>query len=257
VNSRLDRSVPIEVLAVRFPRFRFTIRSFMIGVVVGAGLLALPNGLGLMVIALSFPCLAPIGAQWLVFRGKRHLAAFGFWSLAILTNVLYAAAGVAPDAYLLPALFIVWMVIAAPVIGSIGAAWAMLATRQGAVPRRSPPLAWLAVIALSVMPLVTLWTLWPLHLAFRTARPNLEHLADQVAAGQAPGFPRWAGLFRIAGSAVDTATGNVGLLIDPNPNGPTGFVRVSPGTSRNRAGPFGWDDLDVDLGWGWEYREED
>jgi hypothetical protein len=239
---------------MRLFRLQFTIRSLMIAVVVVAGLL---RGLGLTVIGLSLPFLAVVGAQWLVFRGQRRFAAFGFWLAATLTNVLYAASCVAPDAYLLPALFLGWMIIAGPTIGSLGAAWVTLATRQCATPRRSSPAAWSAVIVLSIMPLGTLWTLWPLHLAFVASRPSLEHLADQAAAGQASGFPRWAGLFRVAASAVDSATGNVGLMIDPNPSGPTGFVRVRPGTSRNRTGPFGWDDLDVDLRWGWEYREED
>jgi len=229
----------------------------MIAVVVVVGLLALPTDRSVIVIALSLPCFALIGAQCLVFRGHRHLAAFGFCVLATLTNVLYAAFCVAPDSYLLIPLFLGWLVDVVPTIGGLGAAWAILATRDGAVPRRSPQKAWLSVIALSVLPLVTLCTLWPLHLAFLTARPTLERLADQVAAGQAASFPQRAGLFRVAGSAVDPISGNVGLMIDPNPSGPTGFVRVRRGTPRNRRGPFGWDDLDVDLGWGWEYREED
>jgi hypothetical protein len=28
-------------------------------------------------------------------------------------------------------------------------------------------------------------------------------------------------------------------------------------SSPDRHGPFGWDDLLVDLGWGWAFREED
>jgi hypothetical protein len=239
---------------MRLFRAQFTIRTLMITVAVVAGLFALPNGLGLMVVGSSLPCLAVFGAQWLVFRGRQRYSAFGFWVSATLINVLYAAACVAPDAYALPALYLGWMVIAAPVIGGFGAAWVRLATRQDATPRRSSPAGWLAVIALSGMPLVTLWTLWPLHLAFLASRPSLERLADQVAAGQVSGFPRWAGLFRIAGSAVEPATGNVGLMIEPNPNGPTGFVRA---LSQNRAGPFRGDDLYVDLGRGWDYREED
>jgi hypothetical protein len=244
---------------MRLFRLRFTIQSLKIAVVVMvvAGLIAIPNGSGLTVIGLSLPFLAVVGAQWLVFRGQRRFAAFGFWVAATLTNLLYAASCVAPDAYLLPALFLGWMVIAGPAIGALGAAWVTLATRQDATSRRSSPAAWLAVIALSMMPLMTLWTLWPLHLAFLASRPSLERLADQVAAGQVSGFPRWAGLYRFAGSAVDPTTRNVGLMIDPNPSGPTGFVRMSPGASRNREGPFRWDDLGVDLGWGWEYREED
>ncbi len=125
----------------------------MIAVLVVAGLLALPKGPGMIAVALSLPCLSLIGGRWLVFRGHRRVAASGFGVLAILTNVSYAAACVAPDAYLLPALFVGWMIIAAPTIGGFGAAWATLATRQGALPSRSPPAAWLTVIALSIMPL--------------------------------------------------------------------------------------------------------
>jgi len=95
----------------------------------------------------------------------------------------------------------------------------------------------------------------PPGLPHRQADPGTS--GRPIAAGQAVGFPQQAGLFRVAGSTVDPISGNVGLMIDPNPNGPTGFVRVRPGTPRNRRGPFGWDDLDVALGWGWEYREEE
>jgi len=45
----------------------------------------------------------------------------------------------------------------------------------------------------------------------------------------------------VVGSAVDPSTGNVGLIIDPDPSGRSGFVRVSIGpripTARSN-GPF-------------------
>ncbi len=217
----------------------------------------LPDGLGLIVLACGLPCLAIIGAQWLEFRGDRHLAAIGFWTLATLTNFLYAASCVAPDVFLLGPLFLGWLIIVAPTVGALGRAWARLATRKGAAPRRSHAAAWLSVIALCLLPLVTLLTFWPLRLGFLLVRPGLDRLADQVAAGKATGFPQWVGPFRVARSTVDPVSGNVGLMIDPNPNGPTGLVRVRPFIPPNRNGPFRWDDLLVDLGWGWEYREED
>jgi hypothetical protein len=117
------------------------------------------------------------------------------------------------------------LVINASTIGALGEAWARSATRGGAAPRRSPPTAWLSVIALCLLP-VTLWTFWPLRLAFLTVRPALDRLADQIAAGKAAGFPQWVGPFRVACSAVDPVSGNVGLMIVPNPNGPMGLVRV-------------------------------
>jgi hypothetical protein len=91
---------------MRLFRPRFTIRSLMIAVVVVAGLLALRNWLGLLVIALPLPCLAGVGGQWLVFRGRQQFAAFGFWVPATVINILFAASCVAPEAYALPALFL-------------------------------------------------------------------------------------------------------------------------------------------------------
>jgi hypothetical protein len=246
-----------ETLVMSLRDIRFTIRSLMIAVAIVAGLLTLSNGYGLIILACGLPCLSVIGSQWLVLRGHRLIAAFGFWSLAILANLSYVAFCVAPDIYLLIALFLGWLVIVGPSLGALGVAWARLATQQGSAPRRSQPTAWVSVITQGFLPLVTLWTVWPLHLAFFTFKPALERLADQVAAGKAGSFPQWVGPFRVARSAVDPVSGNVGLMTDPNPNGPSGLVRVRPGVPPNRDGPFGWDDLGVDLGWGWEYREED
>jgi hypothetical protein len=83
--------------------------------------------------------------------------------------------------------------------------------------------------------------------AFLAFKPALDQVADQVAGGKAAGFPQWVGPFRVAHAAVDPESGNVGLMIDANPNGPTGLVRVQPGHPPNRVGPFGWDDLRVGL----------
>ena len=128
--------------------------------------------------------------------------------------------------YRLAPLFLGWLVIIAPTVDALGWVWARLATREGAAPRRSPPTAWLSAIALCLLPPVTLLTYWPLRLAFLTVRPALDRLADQVAAGKAAGFPQWVGPFRVARSAVDPVSGHVGLMIDPNPTGPMGLVRV-------------------------------
>src|SRR5438034_9255554 len=117
-------------------RAQFTIRSLMIAVVVVAGVLALPGGYGLIVLACCLPCFGVIGAQWLVFRGHRRLAALGFWTLATLTNILYVASCVAPDIYLAAPLFLGWLVIIAPTVAGLGVAWARLATREGPVPAR-------------------------------------------------------------------------------------------------------------------------
>jgi hypothetical protein len=229
----------------------------MIAVIVAAGLLSVSSGWGVIVIAVSLPCLALIGTQWLAFRGHRHVAAFGFWVPAILANTLYIACCIAPDRYLLGRLFLGWLVIVVPSIAGLGTSWAMLATREGAVPRLSRPAAGFTIFVLAVLPVLMLWTFWPLHLAFLMARPTLELVADQVAVGQAVGFPRRAGLFQVLGSAVDPISGSVGLMIDPNPIGATGFVRVHPGTAPDQRGPIVGSELDVNLGGRWWYREDD
>ena len=139
-----------------------------------------------------------------------------------------------------------------------GIAWAILTTRAGVVGQRSPFVAWISLATLMVAPFATVRTLWPLHMAFYFARPKLELLADQIESGQVISFPQWVGPFRLAGSKVDVRTGNVGLVIYPNPNGPTGFVRVSAATAnQNHGTPIRGDIFEVELGPGWWYHEED
>jgi hypothetical protein len=210
-----------------------------------------------IVLPLGLLSFAVVGTQWMVFREKRRLAALVFWTLAFLINLLYIASCVAPDIYLLGLLFFAWLILLGPAVGGAGAAWARLATRDVGLPRRSVLTAWVSVIGLTLMPLVTVWTFWPLHLAFLMFRPDLDRLADEVAAGATPTFPRWVGPFHVAQAAIDADSGNVGLMIDANPSGPMGLVRVRAGDPAYLNSPFRGDDLCVDLGRGWEYREED
>jgi hypothetical protein len=226
----------------------------MLAVVVAAGLLALP-AVGWI---FAFPCLALLVARWLWLRRYRRGTAFGFGGLAILGSVLYVVAGTYPDYMLLPALFIGWWVVILPTIGGLGVAWADLATRDDAIPRRSWLVPCVSVVALAFMPLVTLVSLWPVRLAFLVVKPRMERLADRAAAGQVFGPPQWVGSFRLVGSEVDPALRIVGLIIDPNPNGRTGFVRIHPKTPAGRrlAALLGTD-MNVDLGWGWSYLQDD
>jgi hypothetical protein len=239
---------------MRQPCLRFTIGTLMIAVAVVAVLLALSNVWGVIAVVLSIPCLALIGSHWLLFRGHRRAAGIVFWGLAIFINALYLVSRITPaDCFAVP-LFLSWPVIAPMIVGP-GVAWARLATREGAVPRRSGPAARLSVYGLAMLPLLTLWTLWPLHVAFAISRPSLDRLADQVAAGKAVGFPRQAGLFRVRGAAVDRASGNVGLMIDP---GHIGFVRLGTGSRPGAAGPIDWSgNIIIEVGSGWSYHEED
>ena len=122
-----------------------------------------------------------------------------------------------------------------------GHRWAVAATRLDAVRRRAPLLAWSLVIVLAILPPMLLFTQSPLRLAFFASRPALDRLADRVAMGESPLYPVRAGFFLIVGSAVDPSNGNVGLIIDPDPSGRSGFVRLRPGSKasgRGHIGPF-------------------
>lgn len=165
-------------------RARFTIRGLMIAVAAVAILMSLTVGWVLFVGVLGLVFAALAGAEWVEHRGHRRAAAIGFWVSALLVNGLYASACTAPDDVLSALLLVVWLFIFAPTIGRIGMAWARLATEETAVPRRSPGMAWTAVIGLTLMPCLAVSTYWPLHLAFAVARPALDRLADQAAAGQ-------------------------------------------------------------------------
>jgi len=241
---------------------QFTIRSLMIAVMVVAliagGLVAVPWDWRVPGLMLSFPCLALIGAVGLVFRRQRKAAAIWFGTVAASINVLYAAVCICPDSYLLTAASLAWFFMVIPVIVSLGAAWASLATKDTAAPRRSPDFAGLLIFALTVAPLTTLLTLWPLHLVFLGARPAMDHLANQAVAGRPFGGPRWIGVFRLADVRVDPVTGEVALLSEPNPSHPAGFVREgirAPGGGGSAT--IAGSNLRLNL-WGrWSFREDD
>ena len=232
----------------------------MIAIGLVAGLLALPSSWRELAITLvlAIACLPVLGAWWLVHRGRRRLAKWGFWALATLINVLYGAACVAPDVHVTIPPFLGWLVIVLPAaLVGLGSAWAMLSSKNGPVRNRRQRSIAVAVLVFAVLPALTLWTFWPLDMAFLAARPALERLDDQVAAGQSVGFPQRAGLFLILSSNVDPVSGDLGLLIDPNPSGRTGFVRVHPGRPTKVRGPIIGSELNVSLGSGWWYREDD
>jgi hypothetical protein len=238
---------------------RLTIRGLMIAVGIAAGLFGLPSIWLVPSLALASCCLAPVVAGWVSSRGHRRIAAACFWAPAIAANASYVALCISPTGWLPIFLFWFWMFVILPTTFSFGVCWASLVQREAASRRRLPWGAWAVVYALSFLPASTALTLWPLRLAFWGSEPALGRLADQVVAGRPIGYPRRVGPFRIVGSRVDAASGAVGLLIDPDPSGPTALVRIpSP-----RPGPFGCyrpirgDVIDVRLGDGWCYHVED
>jgi hypothetical protein len=232
----------------------------MIAVAVVAGILAVSlSSIGL-VVAFGLLYLAVIGVLWWMFRGFRRLSALCFgvmvalsntWSAALCTYVLDMG-----GAFLM---FLGWF-LAFPIVISTGVVWASAATRRNARRQRPAVLAWLVVLVSAFLPLSMLLTFWPFRLAFLASRPALDRLADRVVAGQAVTSPEWVGLFRVVGSAVEPSNGNIGLIIDPDPSGRSGFVRVSDGPripAGRSNGPFHNLNFDLQLRDRWWYECED
>jgi len=226
----------------------------MIAVMVVAGLFALPSTWSVFLIAIACPSLALLGAQWQLSRGYRRLAALCFGIAGLLANLMYVACCIRPISFALTAL-VIGLVFVVPTILSFGVAWATMATRESALPQRASRTAWPTVIVLAVMPLITVCTLWPFHLFFLAAKPTMELLADRAAAGNALRGPQWVGPYRLLESNVDSATGDVKLLIEPNPSHPSGFVRFGPRTPKHTEAEEL--NLDLHLGGRWWYQEED
>ncbi len=207
---------------------------------------------------LAIPVLSAFCGLWILDRGSRPLAAISFFGLTASANALYVMASICPDYMLGPALTLLWAVVLLPLVVPTGLAWANLATRDGAIPRRSPRFAWALVAVLAIMPIVTLNTSWPLRLAFLAARSSLDRLADDTATGRSFKGPVRIGPFQIADVAYDPSCGAVGVFVDPNPNGRTGFVRT--GGKAKQAQRFLLligTDTNIELGWGWSYRQDD
>ena len=157
-----------------------------------------------------------LGVCWWEVIDVSQQSASGVWqSQPMVCSRLSASPGM-----LSASLFLLWLSVIMPTLAGFGATWAVLATRSRVVAHPSQQLAWIWVIALAVMPgVVTAWTVWPFRLEFLIARPSLERLADQIAAGQAVSFPQNAGPFRLAASRVEfhlSALGLINIAIQPN-----------------------------------------
>jgi hypothetical protein len=229
----------------------------MIFITIAACLLAMPAWISAAILA-SSPLGAPFLAKRMLMRGERTLAAccFGFFTAVI--NLLYIRACINPFYLALVGLCLGWAFFAILPSVVLGSAWASLATRTDAVPRRSPVQAWSVVLFLTIMPLATLWTLWPIRLLFFAARSTMERLADQAIAGTPLSGPRSVGLFPLAASQVDPPTGDVALLIDANPGHYSGFLRKGRGRPPAGSGRmFSGSNLSVHLGGDWWYNEDD
>jgi hypothetical protein len=207
----------------------------MIAVAAVACLLSMPYDKAITVVAFSALGLALWTARSLLLRGCRRRAAACFWVMGTLANVLYAACCICPFHIVRVFLFVVWMLFVFPILTGFGIAWAKLATRESAIPLRAPNVVWPAVIVLAVMPVSTLWTLWPLRSLFFVGRPYMESLADQAAAGKGLTGPRWVGPLGLLGSSFNVLTDEVHLTVISRRDWRCGFVRLGPHVSPQQA----------------------
>jgi hypothetical protein len=196
------------------------------------------------------------------FRGRRRRASLGFGIASAMVNGSFATASVYGFNSLWGMLGIsLGCLCGIPLILGSGTAWARAAARRDAVRPRSPLVAWPLVIALAALPLTMVFTPWPLRAAFLASKAALDQLADRVADGRAPGRPVRAGLFIVVGTIIDPSTGNIGLIIDPDGSGRSGFVRLGGRgldvAQSRRIGPFYKLNSDLDLHDGWRYQIED
>lgn len=256
-SSTSNQETPILIIDDPFPqspRPRFTIGRVMVAIAVVAALLSLPVQLSVIIIAFSIPCVAVGVAPLLVDRRRLRLAAYAFWGMAIPINCLTALSCITPNSNLLLPIFLGLLVVGIPWIAALGTAWAILFARQRSVSPRTRDGAGMAVFFLAILPIVTLWTFWPLHLAFLIVRPTMEHLADQIAAGNTVAAPRRVGVFVVSAAFADPFAGSVVLLTDPSPNWGARFVRSGPNSAPGQLSPFGKSKLNVQLGGGWSYQ---
>ena len=257
IPSKESPVLIIEDPFARSPRARYTIGRLMIVIAVVAFILALPTGLALATIPLFIPVGAVGISRWL-FRGRRlRLAAYIFWGLAIPINLATAYSCITPNPYVLRPIFLALLVVGLPTITALGTVWGVLFARRQSVSPRTRDGAGLAVVFMVISPIVTLWSFWPLYLAFMVARPAMARLADQVAAGETVEFPRRVGLFTVTTATVDPVSGNARLMLDPDPNSSARFVRTRRGSALTPSRPIAGSDLDVDLGGGWSYHKDE
>ncbi len=235
---------------------RFTIKRLMIIIGVVAVLLALYRALMPQLAPVVPICLgvmlAETGVAWLILRRRPRLAAWSYGVVACLTNAGTALL----SAYLTSIAGLVLMylieVVALPlqiIAGSIGA----LGMSRGWRFRRFAALG--LVLALVVLPFVTMVTSWPLRLAFALSEPAMNRLADRVAAGRTVATPEWAGLYRVVATVREPTNGNIALIIDANSAGRSGFVRVLDPTQS--LFPLYNFNFDEPVGTYWRYQNED
>ena len=160
----------------------------MVLTAIAACLLAMPR-LFSVGILLASPLIAPFLARRISARRERKPAAYYFGTFAAAINVLDITSCFSPVYYAMVALCLGWAFFAIAPTFVLGSVWALLATAADAVPRRSQSFVWSVVLVLAVMPLITLWSLWPIRLLFFAARPEMER-AGKPGRSRACPWPR-------------------------------------------------------------------
>jgi hypothetical protein len=239
------------------PPARCTIKQLMAAVAVVASSLALYRAFGKVFFLLAAFSLCPGCVAWFATRGRRRSAAWGLAVTAAVAGVAIATVCVYFVNLTGFVLAFLATVAAIPLILGLGASWAAEATRKDASHRRPPVVAWLSVVAVVALTPSMLVTLWPLRLAFLVSRPAMDRLAARIAAGEGLGRPEWAGLYRVVATRREPRGSSVALIIDDNPAGASGFVRLGSPTAPAYAAPMMNLNFDEDLGGRWRYQNED
>ena len=149
-----------------------------------------------------------------------------------------------------------WLValLVTPILIGAGVAWWQAGRRSG--DKVGLP-GWMLLILVS-LPLSMPATRWPFHLAFNMVRPELIRLAAQVAAGKPVALPRQVGIYTIVAVHLDPDhPASCALLLDINPNGPTGFVRWTGDTNPKPTLKIVPSDYAICLGKGWAFWSEE
>lgn len=239
---------------------RHTIGRFMVLVACAAVLLWLLRDADGVPFAIALGGLTLALASWASVRGQRRSAAIWFCASAIVANGAAALFCIYEQGGWWAGLLFTGLLGCIPPILGFGVAWSAAASQPKMEYDRPPLAAWpsllakVLVLAMAISPLVTLFSYWPLRVAFLISRPALASLADRVAAGQSPPFPIRAGLYRIVDAVTDPTTGNIALITNPNRSGRSGFVRYQPRASH---GPFSSLFMSIDLDWTWAFEMED
>jgi hypothetical protein len=216
-----------------------------------AGLLWVYRAFGSSIIFLVL-WLPVMGLVLGLLRGHPRLSAWVLAASSILANssialifaYFYSISG-------LVLMFFASTLLVPIVIGS-GIAWANSRTESQRIPRST---AWVIVWFLGLLPISMMGTHWPLHLAFIVSRPALDRLADRVASGETLTSPEWAGLYWIVATKNEPSNGNVALIIDDDPAGMSGFVRLTD--SLSKFGPMTNLNFNESVGGRWFYQNED